>query len=221
MIYQNQTLNDRWIIESIFPGKRGGYFVEAGAANGKDASSCYLLEAHLGWTGICIEPNDFFFDELVKNRPNSHCEKVCLSDTPGQISYIQGKNEHYPYLSGIKSNLENYKWGSEEILQMGKEVKKSAVPLVTLLDRHKAPPIIDYGAFDIEGSEFVVLRNFPFDRYRFLALSLEIDEWVWVMLLPILTSHGYVDVRNQYNSDMLYEKYCLHESIASKYTDSM
>ena len=30
--YFNETGNDRWIAEYVFPGKTGGYFVEAGAA---------------------------------------------------------------------------------------------------------------------------------------------------------------------------------------------
>jgi hypothetical protein len=59
--YYNETNNDRWIAEYIFPGKRDGYFLEAGAANGKAASSCYVLEQEFGWTGICVEQVQLFF----------------------------------------------------------------------------------------------------------------------------------------------------------------
>ncbi len=215
MEYYNETSNDRWILEDIFPGKRNGYFVEAGAANGKGASSCYLLETKLGWTGICVEPNDFFYKGLVKNRPNSHCENVCLSDVPGTVVFVGSdrENEALPYLSGIKGNLEEYKSGTEEILRLGTEVEKPAVTLVSLLEKHRAPNIIDYGAFDIEGSELVVLRDFPFDRYRFLALSLECDEAIWQVLFPILERYGYREVKNSFNTNMPWEKYCLHASL--------
>jgi hypothetical protein len=36
-------------------GKRNGFFVEAGAANGRNGSSCYVLERRLGWKGIARE----------------------------------------------------------------------------------------------------------------------------------------------------------------------
>lgn len=46
--YYNETNNNRWIAEYVFPGKRNGYFLEIGAANGKAASSCYVLEQKFG-----------------------------------------------------------------------------------------------------------------------------------------------------------------------------
>jgi hypothetical protein len=45
---------------------------------------------------------------------------------------------------------------------------------VDLLRAHQAPNEIEYGAFDMEGSEFEALRSFPFGECRFLALSFEL-----------------------------------------------
>lgn len=212
--YFNETLNDQWIIEQVFPGKRSGYFVEVGAANGKAASSCYLLETLFDWRGICIEPNDYFFKDLFENRPNSICENVCVSDRPGRVNFIQSADLHRSYLSGIKENLQQFKSGSDAILRQGSELTKVAVTLESLLVKHQAPNVIDYGAFDIEGSELCVLRNFPFERYRFLALSMECDEVVWAELRPILQGQGYREVKNPFNLDKTWEKYCLHESLS-------
>lgn len=211
--YFNETLNDRWIIEQVFPGKRNGYFVEVGAANGKAASSCYLLETLFDWGGICVEPNDHFFAALPGNRPNSICENVCVSGRPGKVNFIQSADLNHSYYSGIKENLQQFKAGSEAILHEGNELTKAAVTLEFLLDKHQAPEVIDYGAFDIEGSELCVLRNFPFERYQFLALSMECDEAVWAELCPILQRQGYREVKNPFNLDKIWEKYCLHESL--------
>lgn len=211
--YHNETRNDQWIIEHVFPGKRNGYFVEVGAANGKAASSCYLLETLYDWTGICVEPNDHFFQTLIQNRPRSLCENVCVSDVPGTVQFMQSADIHQSYCSGIRENLEQFKYGSDEILRMGIEVTKPAVTLESLLAKHQAPHVIDYGAFDIEGSELAVLRSFPFDQYCFLALSLECDEWIWAELFPILEKRGYREVKNPFNPDKIWEKYCLHESL--------
>lgn len=211
--YYNETLNDRWICEYVFPTKRNGYFVEAGAANGQAASSCYVLEKERGWTGICIEPNDFFFAQLVQNRPNSICENVCLSDRSGTVTYIAGQGDlAHPYLSGIQTNLEQYKPGSEAVIATGQAIEKPAVTLTDLLDKHNAPRIIDYGAFDIEGSEYVVLNNFDFAKYRFLALSIECGMSVWPLLEPLLQANHYHQVRNPFNSKQPWEKYFIHQS---------
>jgi Methyltransferase FkbM domain len=211
--YYNETNNDRWIVEYIFPGKRNGYFLEAGAANGKEASSCYILERELGWTGICVEPSDYFFDTLVINRPQSICERVCLSDRAGTVTYIEGSDDTVsPYLSGIKSNLETVKYQGTEVVQKGRAVEKPAVTLGELLDKYNAPKVIDYAAFDIEGSELDVLSVFPFDRYTFLALSLECDGSIHVPITELLTAHGYRQSQNPFNRDKPWEMYWLHTS---------
>ncbi|NJN32663.1 MAG: FkbM family methyltransferase [Synechococcales cyanobacterium RM1_1_8] len=212
--YLNETFNDRWIIEYVFPGKEDGYFVEAGAANGKDASSCYLLETQLNWRGICIEPHPQFAPLVQKNRPNSIHEQVCLSDQVEFVAFIiaGGDPDVSPYISGVKGSLEDYKWQGREVVHGGESQTMQAVPLVDLLRRHHAPKVIDYAAFDIEGSEFKVIDTFPFDEYRFLALSVESDEWVWEKMLPRLQRFGYRQVANPF-CDKVWEKYCVHESI--------
>ncbi|MBD2092216.1 FkbM family methyltransferase [Microcoleus sp. FACHB-1515] len=212
--YYNETFNDRWICEYVFPTKRNGYFVEAGAANGQAASSCYVLEKERSWTGICIEPNDFFFAQLVQNRPNSICENVCLSDRPGTVTYIAGQGDPaQPYFSGIQAHLEQYKPGSESVIAAGEAIEKPATTLTELLNKHDAPRTIDYGAFDIEGSEYVVLKNFDFEQYQFLALSLECDYAAWLQIEPLLQSHCYRSIHNPFNLDKPWERYFIHQSL--------
>jgi hypothetical protein len=48
--------------------KRGGYFVEFGATNGKSLSSTLLLESGYGWSGILAEPARGFHKELLNQR---------------------------------------------------------------------------------------------------------------------------------------------------------
>ncbi|MFM6203308.1 MAG: hypothetical protein ACKPE1_29960, partial [Dolichospermum sp.] len=81
------------------------------------------LEKEFGWKGICVEPSDYFFEQLVRNRPNSICEQVCLSNQVGTVTFIEGSDETVsPYLSGIKSNLETVKYQGKEVVAKGKEV---------------------------------------------------------------------------------------------------
>jgi FkbM family methyltransferase len=214
-IYYNETSNDRWIVEHIFPGLRGGYFLEAGAANGKAASSCYILEKELGWTGICIEPHTRFFEQLKVNRPNSICLNLCLSDKPGSVLFIEGDEDSLsPYLSGIERNLVHFKHGGNEISKLGRKVEKQAVTLASVLASCRAPQLIDYAAFDIEGSELEVLREFPFEHYKFRAISMECDGKIWNEVTGLLQSNGYQEVKNPFNSDKPWERYFLLDGLA-------
>ena len=80
--YQGQDL---FVLE-VLNEQRGGFFLDSGASNGVQGSNTKLLEASLGWTGICIEPNARMFAELVKNR-TSICLNCCLYDTAGTVEF--------------------------------------------------------------------------------------------------------------------------------------
>ncbi|BAQ64665.1 sulfotransferase [Geminocystis sp. NIES-3709] len=216
--YYNETKNDRWIAEYVFPNKRNGYFLEAGAANGKTGSSCYVLETEYNWQGICVEPHDDFFQQLKINRPQSICENICLADKTENVTYIEGDIETVSaYLSGIQANLEEFKYQGAEVVAKGRKVQKQATTLEALLRKHNAPKVIDYGAFDIEGSELKVLEHFPFDEYTFLALSLECDYQFRLILNKLLTFHGYKQVKNPFNHNMPWEQYYLHQSLLKNF----
>jgi hypothetical protein len=79
--------------------------------------------------------------------------------------------------------------------------------------QHNAPAIIDYAAFDIEGSELKVLEAFPFDRYIFKALSLECDGTIRKGIFNLLSSKGYKEVKNPFNKNKPWEMYWLHKSV--------
>ncbi|WP_426127513.1 hypothetical protein [Pararhizobium sp. PWRC1-1] len=51
-----QIQQDRWVLAEL-DGKRGGFFVEIGAFDGKQLSNTYLLETEYDWKGILAEPN--------------------------------------------------------------------------------------------------------------------------------------------------------------------
>jgi hypothetical protein len=212
-LYLNECRNDLWIREIVFPGRTGGYFVEAGAGNGVAGSSCYLLEKQYGWRGLCIEPNDRQFSELVRARPNSIAVNVCLAAGSGLVNFAVASNGLNPYLSGVREMLAVKSQGGY-VLENSELVVKPAAALADLLRVHDAPRQIEYGAFDIEGSEFEAMRLFPFDEYRFLALSFEVGHPTRQPLAALLAAHGYRETQNPFNRDCPWERYWLHESIA-------
>ena len=161
-----------------------------------------------------MEPNSQFFQELLRNRPESICENICLMNCTGTVNYIEGSPDTISaYLGGIKENLEQFKHEGSNVVELGQEVQKQALTMEAVLNKNQDPKIIDYAAFDIEGSELPVLEVFPFDKYLILALSIETGGEAWSKIYALLLANGYVEVKNPFNSDKPYEKYVLHHSI--------
>lgn len=63
---QDQFLYQKWFSEY-----REGFFIECGAADGINLSSCKFFEEFMGWTGVNIEASPKKWVKLVENRPKS------------------------------------------------------------------------------------------------------------------------------------------------------
>src|SRR5205814_5665025 len=83
----SQYAQDDFVLE-VLGGKRGGFFLDSGAADGVTLSNTYLLEKAFGWSGICVEPNEVFFEALVRNRL-CHCVSCCLYDREGDVEFLE------------------------------------------------------------------------------------------------------------------------------------
>ena len=203
MQYNNpNTWNDKWAIEHIFKGSKNGFFVEVGALDGIRGSSTYLLEKDFDWKGILVEPDSEVFERLASNRPNSKCLDCCLYDKNGEIDFVQFKAKGW---SGIAENWPKTRRVRPETDEH-KIIKKQTLTLEKLLETSEAPSIIDYLALDIERSEFKILKNFPFNSYKFKAISLE----SYVDSKKLLQDNGYIQVANPF-CEVYHEGYFIHE----------
>jgi hypothetical protein len=208
--FNRDTNNDRWIVD-LYKQKRGGFFVEAGALDGIHDSSTYTLEINFDWSGILVEPG-IPFNALKHNRPKSICKNLCLAGEKGSVLFCDSNESGY---SGIKKtlirydqvHLERYGKPRKEWEQAGyKEKMIEAITLLELLESANAPRIIHYMGLDLEGAEYDVLKNFPFEEYAILAFSIEGDFCNELML-----AKGYRMVENPFNTTAPWEYYFLHK----------
>jgi len=171
--YKPRSLSDRgqdlWVLE-VLEHKRGGFFLDLGAADGFSESNTYVLEKRHGWSGICIEPNPVLFD-LLTRQSNRTCNLVSdvVDDEDGEVEFV---------LSGQESELIALETDNNETSRgslLAKKRKEGTVrlaparTLASILDACEAPKTIDYFSFDVEDAETRILRHFPFDRYTFLG----------------------------------------------------
>lgn len=205
MKYMSQKGQDKWLIEEVFSSKRGGFFIDLAASDGVKFSNTYVLEKYYNWQGICIEPNPDFYTKLIKNR-NCLCINKCIDFKEQLIEFRFDNGELGGVISEDTDNCLKYRGDQiKKARQINKTALFRTVTLEQVLSDYKAPQVIDYLSLDVEGCETRIMSNFPFDKYKFLAVTIERPT---PELNQLLFENGYVFVRNS-----KYDSYYVHQSI--------
>jgi len=208
--YLPRRLSDRgqdsWVINEVFGGKTGGFFLELGAFDGFSDSNTYVLEKRYQWGGICIEPNPEFFDLLVnKYQRSCTCVPYAVDAVRGSVEFVLSDQTSGLILDEADNSSTKRPDFIEQARADGRVRVVEALPLAELLDKYSAPKVIDYFSLDVEGLETRIMRNFPFDRYTFLAVTIERPT---PELNEILFRNGYHFVKNS-----LYDTFYVHERL--------
>lgn len=154
----NSQLSQDFLCALVSDFKTQGTFIEFGATNGIDLSNTYSLTKYLNWKGFLVEPINSYFELLKINRPESIC---------------------YNRLVYNESNIEKVFYENDELsissLNKSKHSKQTIVKTISLNDIFKLNNIkhVDYLSIDTEGSEYLILKSFDFDKYSFNFLTVE------------------------------------------------
>lgn len=173
------------LLESDF--KKEGFFVEFGATNGITLSNTHLLEKEFNWNGILAEPARKWHEDLKKNR-NCHIETDCVwRESVSSLEFIESSIGELSTLSNFKSSGEHEKARRDSV-----KYQVNTISLNDLLDKYKAPEVMDYLSIDTEGSEFEILSQFDFQRYKFRVICCEHAYTpTREKIYKLLSEHGY------------------------------
>jgi hypothetical protein len=207
MEYKHHLMNDKWIIEDVYRGKRDGFFIEAGATNGVNGSATVVLERDYNWDGICVEANNQQFEKISLYRKCKTDNRALYSESGKTLDFLLMRNRSGR--SGLTDHLRKSALALAETPEADSvHVPKETVSLFDLLRHHQAPEIIEYFCLDVEGSEPQILGTFPFDcPYKILAFSIEGPHCNEIML-----KNGYQPVKNPH-TEKTFECYYLHKDI--------
>lgn len=160
---------DLWVLEQT-NHKREGFFVEFGATDGLRLSNTWLLETEFDWNGICAEPNPDLFRQLQFNR-RCITSSACIGGVSGQeVEFILADA-----FGGIAEYAmsDHHAERRDAFRRDGRVMTVSTVSLEDFLIAHNAPREIDYLSIETEGSEYEILRHFPFDRWMIRLITVE------------------------------------------------
>jgi Methyltransferase FkbM domain len=186
--------------------KRNGYFVDLAANDAVWASNTFSLEQNFGWQGLCIEANPYYWWRLsfrqcqvvgaIVGGRDGEAVEVALGQ--GQVEGAYGGIVGDEFDNKQKKQKQNKPVADTS---EGQPEKRYTLSLATILKTFAAPPVIDYLSLDVEGAESFILRDFPFDQYTFLTLTIERPK---DDLRALLMKHGYRHVLDFRRGDTLW-----------------
>ncbi len=164
---RSQLRQDLFVLSHL-QFKRDGFFVEFGAASGRELSNTYLLEVNFGWRGILAEPAKCWRDALQRNRTTIIDERCVWSRSNEWLTFSEVAAPELSTLQSFKdSDLH------KEVRRNSTNYNVKTVSLGDLLTEHGAPEEIDYMSIDTEGSELEILEALDFNRWRFRIITCE------------------------------------------------
>jgi len=161
-------LNQDLFVLSQLNYKKNGYFVEFGAMDGILYSNTYLLEKKFSWKGILAEPIKSYSPILKQNR-KSIIETDCVWSKSNQfVEFNEVESKELSTVSYFNS-CDNH----ADARKKGVTYSVRTISLSDLLEKNSAPKIIDYLSIDTEGSEYEILKEFDFSKFRFRVITCE------------------------------------------------
>ncbi|WOI53608.1 FkbM family methyltransferase [Parvularcula sp. LCG005] len=185
----SQLGQELWVLEML-KQKESGFFVEFGATDGHLLSNTYILEKLYNWSGILAEPNPVFHSRLAENR-SCIVAHDCIGNSTGDTVNFVFADEY----GGMADHQDSDRHGEKRRAFSAIKKNRAILQTISLHDfllKHNAPHNIDYISVDTEGSEFDILKDFPFHLWNIHLWTIEHnytemrDE-----IYDLLTKHGY------------------------------
>lgn len=150
-------------------------FFEFGATNGIDLSNTYTLERYLNWNGALSEPSPQWHDELKKNRPNADIISECIwSESDKELKFFESDFGELSSLENFKENDKISMPGNTQArLKNGKNIIVKTISLNNAIEKQFNSKSPSYISIDTEGSEYEILKNLNFKKYRPLVFTIE------------------------------------------------
>ena len=174
------------------------YFIDIGANDGITLSNTFLLEKNYEWNGICSEPLPKEYDKLIKCR-NVHCDNLAVYNKSGLYLNFSV----FGLGSGITQCIDRYPQAKK-----GNQIIVETISLQDLLEKYKAPTIINYFSLDTEGTELEILISVDLSKYIFLYINLEHNyvEPKRTNIKNLLLNNGYLYMgENKWDDDYIHE----------------
>jgi FkbM family methyltransferase len=175
---------EEWIIRDFFQDKRGGVFVDVGAADARSGSNTYFLESRLGWSGIAVDALTEYSESYRQHRPRTRFYALFVGDRSDEEATMYVSSRRTEASSTVREFTRFY---------AGSDLDIRKVPTITLtkLLTETGVDKIDLLSMDIELSEPKALAGFHIGRFRPGLICIESHPPIRQGLIDYFARHGY------------------------------
>lgn len=171
-------------------GKPEGYFLDIGASDPIALSNTQLLERY-GWNGFLLEPNPSYKASIARERRAELINKAVTPDVTGQVAFdLVTSSPEFSRLRGYSLSDVHDTRGKRS---KTREMIVDAISINDLIDLALIRfSVVDFVSIDIEGLEYFVLEQFPFNRMKPSVFCVEHNYSDFQSKIDILLSvYGY------------------------------
>lgn len=194
--FQGQMLQDAWV-DSL--GIKSSYFLDIGAAYPVKFSNSYALQQR-SWSGLLVEPNSTLLLALESRR------SLCVEIAPVAVSTKSGSSQLVEYgpLSSLVESAMNDIYGEmrRRKFEQGETEEIITKNFADLISIYAIPPIVGYLSIDVEGLDFEILQQFPFDSISVATVTIEhnLDLILRESINEFMITKGYKRVARRWSS---------------------
>ncbi len=156
------------MLHRVFEGRRDGFYIDVGACDPVVESVTKFFYDE-GWSGINIEPNEWFYSKLLADRPRDinlnlavgereECRPFYVFEQIGNSTFEEASRDRY-----VEKGF-------------GAEQKTVHVTTLAAVCRDYVRRQIDFLKVDCEGWEKFALKGADWDRFRPIVVIVEATE---------------------------------------------
>ena len=178
------------LVENIFKNKSKGFYVDIGCGHPIKNNNTYLLSKKK-WHGVNIDLDKENIDLFNIYRPSDLNIVTAISDNVGEVDL-------FFYHSKSSVNTINKETANYQKAKVSNIKKAKTDTLNNVLNNSKYKNLeIDLLSVDIEGSEFLALKEFDFNKYNPKVIVIEYLD----LSLPALEIKN-LNINSAINSDI-------------------
>lgn len=184
-VYYGQNREDL-ILRSFFPDTSNGFYVDVGAQDPERFSVTKLFYDQ-GWRGINIEPQEKFYKQLVKKRPEDINLQQVVGRESGTLKFREYKDATglSTVSDAMKAEYEGEDKRLSSVTEHYRDYEVKALPLKDILGMYAKNKTIHFLKIDVEGFEKEVIEGNDWSRYRPRVLCIESnhvkDDWTGIL----------------------------------------
>jgi FkbM family methyltransferase len=181
--------NEELVIRDFFRDRRGGFFLDVGAADYQRMSTTYYLDERLGWSGIGVDALPEHAPGWREHRPRSVFLNYLVTDKP------RGMQKFYRSPAYLELSSASKKVAQDQARDLvgADRVEEIEIPSITLDELLRAQKVekLDFLSMDIEDHEPQALAGFSLERFRPELVCIEAHRSVADAIYRYFLARGY------------------------------